>query len=66
MSNQNPGNAESVSLLGRTQRVGAYGAGVADGGECHRRGGAISKLRLIAINDEYSAGFRAGYFQRDR
>jgi hypothetical protein len=42
-----------------------YRSGVADGGQCRRDGAAITKVRLIAINDPYSAGFRAGYFQRD-
>ena len=42
-----------------------YRRGVADGGQCWRDGAAITKVRLIAINDPYSAGFRAGYFQRD-
>ena len=42
-----------------------YRSGVADGGRCQRSGAAITKVRLIAINDPYSAGFRAGYFQRD-
>jgi len=46
--------------------VSDYRAGVADGVRCLRDGGIITKLRLIAINDLYSAGFRAGYFQRDR
>ena len=30
-----------------------------------RDGHAVTRRRLIAINDSYSAGFRAGYFQRD-
>jgi len=42
-----------------------YRSGVADGGQCRRSGAAITTVRLIAINDPYSAGFRAGYFQRD-
>ena len=45
--------------------VPTYATGVADGDECRRCGGSISTLRLVAINDEYSAGFRAGFFQRD-
>jgi hypothetical protein len=43
-----------------------YRSGVAAGGRCRRSGAPITKVRLIAINDPYSAGFRAGYFQRDR
>lgn len=43
-----------------------YRTGVADGCRCQGSGAAIAKVRLIAINDPYSAGFRAGYFQRDR
>ena len=54
------------SGIGGVRRLSAYRSGVADGGECWRSGTAITKLRLIAINDQYSAGFRAGYFQRDR
>ena len=46
-------------------RFAEYRAGVADGAQCLRDGCAITKRRLIAINDSYSAGFRAGYFQRD-
>ena len=42
----------------------SYAAGVADGNECRRQGGTPSTLRLVAINDAYSSGFRAGYFQR--
>lgn len=42
----------------------AYAAGVADGDECRRQGGTPSTLQLVAINDDYSSGFRAGYFQR--
>lgn len=43
-----------------------YLRGIEDGGQCRLQGAAITKLRLIAINDQYSAGYRAGYFQRDR
>ena len=43
-----------------------YRAGVADGAQCLRDGGTIARWRLIAMNDLYSAGFRAGFFLRDR
>lgn len=43
-----------------------YRAGVADGARCLRDGGTIARWRLIAMNDLYSAGFRAGFFLRDR
>jgi hypothetical protein len=55
----------SKRRTGAAAAVPSYATGVADGDECRRRGGPISTLRLVAINDEYSAGFRAGYFQRD-
>ena len=51
-------------LAGPARGSPAYLTGVADGDECRRSSGTISTLRLVAINDEYSAGFRAGYFQR--
>jgi hypothetical protein len=41
-----------------------YGAGVIDGDDCRRQGGTVSLSRLVTINDDYSSGFRAGYFQR--
>jgi len=50
----------------RLRNVSDYRAGAADGARCLRDGHEIMKRRLIAINDCYSAGFRAGYFQRDR
>lgn len=62
MSKANP-----IALHGPKSRalaVAAYAAGVADGDECRRQGGTPSTLRLVAINDDYSSGFRAGYFQR--
>jgi hypothetical protein len=49
---------------GRGLGRAAYAAGFTDGDECRRQGGAPSTLRLVAINDDYSSGFRAGYFQR--
>ena len=49
---------------GRAPALAAYAAGVADGDECRRQGGTPSTLQLVAINDDYSSGFRAGYFQR--
>ena len=54
------------AAAGGRRSLSDYRAGVADGARCLRDGGAITKWRLIAINDSYSAGFRAGYFQRDR
>lgn len=59
--NQNTGEAGTGVL----DRHRLYRNGVADGAQCRRSGAAITKVRLIAINDPYSAGFRAGYFQRD-
>ena len=53
------------STTGCQRNLSDYCAGVADGARHLRDGGAITKRRLIAINDAYSAGFRAGYFQRD-
>jgi len=53
------------SGAGVLDRHRLYRNGVTDGGQCRCNGGAITKVRLIAINDPYSAGFRAGYFQRD-
>jgi hypothetical protein len=44
-------------------RDSAYAAGVSDGDECRRRKGKPSVYLLVAL-DDYSAGFRAGYFQR--
>ena len=41
-----------------------YAQGVADGHACRRQGGSPSPYRLIARNDDYSAGFRAGFFER--
>ncbi|HZM47200.1 MAG TPA: hypothetical protein VFC14_20445 [Burkholderiales bacterium] len=55
----------AASATGVLDQHGLYRSGVADGGRCRRDGAAITKVRLIAINDPYSAGFRAGYFQRD-
>ena len=48
----------------RALALAAYAAGVADGDACRRQGGTPSTLQLVAINDDYSSGFRAGYFQR--
>ena len=45
-------------------RSSAYEAGVADGEECRRRKGKPSLLLLVALNDHYSDGFRAGFFRR--
>ena len=53
------------STAGALRNLSDYHTGVADGARCLRDGGAITKRRLIAINDSYSAGFRAGYFGRD-
>jgi hypothetical protein len=47
-----------------TNRDSAYEAGVAAGEECRRRKGKPSILLRVALNDDYSAGFRAGFFQR--
>jgi hypothetical protein len=41
-----------------------YSSGVADGGDCRRQGTAPSSFLLVAMNDDYSEGFRAGYFLR--
>ena len=46
-----------------TNRNAVYESGVADGGECRTRNGKPSVLLLVAT-DDYSAGFRAGFFQR--
>ena len=43
-----------------------YEAGVADGAACRRRAGKPSTFLLVAFADDYSAGFRAGYFRDDR
>jgi hypothetical protein len=59
--------AKLVTLQGPKSRALAlaeYEAGVADGNECRRQGGTPPTLRLVAINDDYSSGFRAGYFRR--
>ena len=45
-------------------RGSSYEAGIADGEECRRRKGKPSVFVLVALNDDYSAGFRAGFFQR--
>ena len=42
----------------------SYEAGVADGEKCRRRKGKPSIFLLVALNDDYSAGFRAGFYQR--
>lgn len=63
ISDDNQKMAESGT--GVLDRHHLYRSGVADGGQCRRSGGAITKVRLIAINDPYSAGFRAGYFGRE-
>ena len=63
ISDDNQKTADSGT--GTLDRNRLYRSGVADGGRCQRSGAAITKVRLIAINDPYSAGFRAGYFQRD-
>ena len=64
ISNDSQETAESGTGVLDLHRL--YRSGVADGGRCQHSGAAITKVRLIAINDPYSAGFRAGYFQRDR
>lgn len=63
ISNDNQKTATAGT--GALDRHRLYRSGVADGGQCWLDGAAITKVRLIAINDPYSAGFRAGYFQRD-
>ena len=63
ISDDNQGTGEPGTGVLDGHRL--YRSGVTDGGQCRRSGGAITKVRLIAINDPYSAGFRAGYFQRD-
>lgn len=45
-------------------RFSAYEAGVTDGDACRRRGGKPSVFLLVARADDYSAGFRAGFFRR--
>jgi hypothetical protein len=45
-------------------RDSAYATGVTDGDECRRRKDKPSAYLLVALNDDYSAGFRAGFFQR--
>jgi glycine betaine/choline ABC-type transport system substrate-binding protein len=49
--------------LSPTPASSTYAIGVLDGTACRKRGEAISTLRRV-VNDEYSAGFRAGYFER--
>ena len=46
-----------------TNQNSAYEAGVTDGDECRRRKEKPSVSLLVAL-DDYSAGFRAGFFQR--
>ena len=41
----------------------AYASGLADGIQCRQRNSVPSKFLLVAF-DEYSLGFRAGYFVR--
>jgi hypothetical protein len=47
-----------------TNRDAVYASGVADGEECRRRKGKPSIFLLVARDDDYSVGFRAGFFQR--
>lgn len=47
-----------------TNQFSAYESGIADGEECRRRKGKPSIFLLVALNDSYSAGFRAGFFER--
>ena len=47
-----------------TNRLAAYETGVADGNTCRQRGNRPSLFLLVARHDDYSAGFRAGFFQR--
>ena len=56
--------ATLYTLYVPTKRPSAYEAGVADGDACRRQGGKPSLFLLVARHDDYSAGFRAGYFQR--
>jgi len=57
--------ARVIQLEKRRVSVSAeFAAGVVAGNECRMQGGTPSKLRLVAIDDPYSAGFRAGFFQR--
>ena len=43
-----------------------YDTGVEDGAECRRRANKPSIFMLVAFADDYSSGFRAGYFRGDR
>ena len=56
--------ATLYTLHGATNRPSAYEAGAADGDACRRGGGKPSLFLLVARHDDYSAGFRAGFFQR--
>jgi hypothetical protein len=56
--------ATLYTLHAPTNRPSSYEAGVADGDACRRQGGKPSLFLLVARHDDYSAGFRAGYFQR--
>jgi hypothetical protein len=47
-----------------TNRPSAYNSGVANGVECRRRVGKLSIFLLVAFNDDYRSGVRAGFLQR--
>ncbi|HTP94756.1 MAG TPA: hypothetical protein VMK05_02805 [Burkholderiales bacterium] len=46
--------------------ISIYDAGFADGIECRKQGQTPSRFVLIAIDDAYSSGFKAGFFERGR
>jgi hypothetical protein len=52
-------------ITGCSQSPSKYESGVADGTACRKRAGTPSVYLLVAMDDHYSSGFRAGYFQRD-
>jgi len=52
------------TIHGATNRDSAYESGVTDGDKCRRRQDKPSAYLLVALDDDYSAGFRAGFFQR--
>ena len=49
---------------GHSQNPSSYETGVADGAACRKRADTPSIYLLVAKGDDYSSGFRAGYFQR--
>jgi hypothetical protein len=67
----NKGNGSMQATLlrpqvrtGQSQSPSKYTTGVTDGAACRKPADTLSIYQLVAKDDDYSSGFRAGYFQR--